>query len=132
MGLALTAHRRGTAAMAALALLWGGWVWGALGGMWLAEWIVGMSCVATGATLQEIEEHRRRRGRPPPDSRPQTVMLAGLVYLAVGLVAGFLHPVLTFVTLGAVLVDFFSNHRVVRSLISTVTSTVTPAGGQPR
>lgn len=124
MGFALTAHRRGTATLALLTVLWGGWVWGPVAGLWLAVWIVGLSCVAVGATLHELAIHRHRQGWPSPDDRARAVKLSGFGYLSVGMVAGWFPMVVTVAVLVAALADFATGHRVVHHL--------TPGGGPPR
>lgn len=114
MGLALTAHRRGTATLALLALLWGGWVWGLVTGLWLAVWIIGLSCLAVGATLHELAVHRHRQGWPSPDPRARAVKLSGFGYLSAGMLAGWFPPVLTVTILTAALGDFLAGHRLAR------------------
>ncbi len=124
MGFALSAQRWGTAAASLLALLWGGWAWGATAGLWLAVWIVGLSCLGIGATLHEIGEHRHRQGWPPPSSRARDIKLSGFGYLSVGMVAGWFHPVLTLASLGLALADFLAGHPMIRRL--------SPAAEPPR
>ncbi|MEM9131929.1 MAG: hypothetical protein AAF962_03535 [Actinomycetota bacterium] len=128
MDLALRAQRWTAGFGIALFLGWAALAGEVVVGLWAATWLAGVTCCGTGAVVNEMEKRGNGGRRPdPPRTNAREVLASGFGYLAIGMLAGAFHPVITMVGLVVALVDFAAGHPIAGRLLGRPDAPATPA-----